>query len=57
MEVFSIMGSDSVKEDRPRRKLTALFSADVKGYSRLMGDDEYETLSALLPLIERLSPT
>ena len=26
------------------RKLTAIFSADVKGYSRLMGDDEEETI-------------
>jgi hypothetical protein len=26
------------------RKLAAIFSADVKGYSRLMGDDEEETL-------------
>ena len=26
------------------RKLTAIFSADVKGYSRLMGDDEEATI-------------
>jgi adenylate cyclase len=26
-----------------RRKLTAILSADVKGYSRLMGEDEEAT--------------
>jgi len=26
------------------RKLTAIFSADVKGYSRLMGEDEEATI-------------
>ncbi len=31
-----------------RRKLTAVLSADVAGYSRLMGDDEEATLRALL---------
>ncbi len=29
------------------RKLTAIFSADVKGYSRLMGDDEVATIHTL----------
>jgi adenylate cyclase len=29
------------------RKLTAIFSADVKGYSRLMGDDEEATIRTL----------
>ena len=29
------------------RKLTAIFSADVKGYSRLMGDDEIATVRTL----------
>lgn len=27
-------------EERAKRKLTAILSADVKGYSRLMGEDE-----------------
>ena len=27
-----------------KRKLTAILSADVKGYSRLMGEDEVETI-------------
>jgi class 3 adenylate cyclase len=26
--------------DRVKRKLTAILSADVEGYSRLMGEDE-----------------
>ena len=30
-----------------RRKLTAIMSADVKGYSRLMGDDEIATVETL----------
>ena len=30
-----------------RRKLTAILSADVKGYSRLMGADEEATLRTL----------
>ena len=30
-----------------KRKLTAILSADVKGYSRLMGEDEAETVSTL----------
>jgi class 3 adenylate cyclase len=37
-----------------RRKLTAILSADVEGYSRLMGDDEvgtYQTLTAKLESI------
>jgi class 3 adenylate cyclase len=29
------------------RKLTAIFSTDVKGYSRLMGDDEEATIHTL----------
>lgn len=30
-----------------QRKLTAIFSADVQGYSRLMGDDEVATIHTL----------
>ena len=30
-----------------KRKLTAIFSADVKGYSRLMGEDELTTIRTL----------
>ena len=32
---------------RAKRKLTAIFSADVAGYSRLMGDDEVGTVQLL----------
>jgi hypothetical protein len=30
-----------------KRKLTAIFSADVEGYSRLMGEDEIGTIRTL----------
>jgi class 3 adenylate cyclase len=30
-----------------RRKLTAILSADVKGYSRLMGEDEEATVRTI----------
>jgi len=30
-----------------KRKLTAVFSADVAGYSRLMGEDEAATVKTL----------
>jgi adenylate cyclase len=36
-----------VPEERAKRKLTAILSADVKGYSRLMGDDELATVRTL----------
>jgi adenylate cyclase len=32
---------------RAKRKLTAILSADVKGYSRLMGEDELATVYTL----------
>jgi len=34
-------------KDRARRKLSAILSADVKGYSRLMQDDESSTIQTL----------
>jgi len=34
-------------EEGFKRKLTAILSADVKGYSRLMGEDEAETVKTL----------
>ena len=34
-----------------QRKLTAILSADVVGYSRLMGDDEEATIETLNLLI------
>jgi adenylate cyclase len=33
--------------ERAKRKLSAILSADVKGYSRLMGDDEVATIDTL----------
>jgi adenylate cyclase len=38
---------DSMATQEIKRKLTAILSADVKGYSRLMGEDEVETLKTL----------
>ena len=35
------------RQVRMERKLAAIFSADVKGYSRLMGDDEIATVRTL----------
>jgi adenylate cyclase len=35
------------EESRTERKLAAIFSVDVQGYSRLMGDDEAATIRAL----------
>ena len=34
-------------EERAKRKLTAILCADVKGYSRLMGEDELSTVETL----------
>ena len=34
-------------EERAKRKLSAVLSADVKGYSRLMGEDEVATVRTL----------
>ena len=34
-------------DENYKRKLTAILSADVAGYSRLMGDDEVATVSTL----------
>jgi adenylate cyclase len=38
---------DPVTEERAKRKLAAIFSADVKGYSRLMADDEEATVRTI----------
>jgi len=34
-------------EEKKKRKLTAIFSADVEGYSRLMADDEEATVNTI----------
>jgi len=46
-EGFSIWRDHHVSEDRAKRKLTAILSADVKGYSRLMGEDERATVETI----------
>ena len=38
---------DVMMQEGFKRKLTAVFSADVAGYSRLMGDDESATVETL----------
>jgi adenylate cyclase len=40
-------GGNSMAQEGFKRKLTAIFSADVEGYSRLMGDDEEATVQTL----------
>ncbi len=42
-------------EEGFRRKLTAILSADVKGYSRLMGEDEDATIRTLTTFRGNLS--
>jgi len=44
-----------VSEKRAKRKLTAILSADVKGYSRLMGEDELATVNTLKKYREIIS--
>ena len=41
------MWGDPMAEERAKRKLSAILSADVKGYSRLMGEDELATVRTL----------
>ena len=36
-----------MQAERVKRKLTAILSADVKGYGRLMGEDEEATFRTL----------
>ena len=40
-------GGCPVSEPKKKRKLTAIFSADVKGYSRLMANDEEATVNTI----------
>lgn len=44
-------------EETVKRKLTAILCADVKGYSRMMGEDEvgtFNTLSAYLDIMKMI---
>jgi class 3 adenylate cyclase len=40
-------GGTPMEEKKAKRKLTAILSADVKGYSRLMQDDEEATVRTI----------
>jgi len=44
---FYFWGGDPMTEERAKRKLSAILSADVKGYSRLMREDELATVRTL----------
>ncbi len=44
---FCILGGDPMNTQDFKRKLTAVFSADVAGYNRLMGEDEAATVKTL----------
>ena len=44
-------------EERAKRRLTAILSADVKGYSRLMGEDEMATVRTLEVCRKMISET
>jgi adenylate cyclase len=44
-----------VNEERAKRKLTAIFSADVKGYSRLMAGDEEATVHMITAYREAMT--
>ena len=41
------MVDDSMSKEKYKRRLTAIFSADVAGYSRLMGEDEAATVGTI----------
>jgi adenylate cyclase len=48
-------GGDPMTEESFKRKLTAILSADVQGYSRLMGEDEDATIRTLTSYRELMS--
>ena len=52
---FYIWGGDSMTEESTKRKLTAILSADVKEYSRLMSQDERGTIRTLTAYKEAMS--
>jgi len=49
------MWGKAMTEERMKRKLTAILSADAEGYSRLMGDDEANTIHTLTAYKEAMS--
>jgi adenylate cyclase len=52
---FFIGGGDPMATDDVKRKLTAIFSADVVSYSRLMGEDELATVQTLTSYKETMT--
>jgi adenylate cyclase len=52
---FYIWGGTPMTHEGYRRKLTAIMSADVEGYSRLMGEDEDATIRTLTIYRELMS--
>jgi TolB-like protein/class 3 adenylate cyclase len=44
---FCVLGGDLMNQEGFKRKLTAVLSADVAGYSRLMAEDETATVKTL----------
>jgi adenylate cyclase len=52
---FFILGGDPMSAESFKRKLTANLRADVKGYSRLMGEDEDATIRTLSTYRELMS--
>jgi adenylate cyclase len=44
---FFVRGGEPMATGDVKRKLTAIFSADVEGYSRLMEEDELTTIETL----------
>ena len=48
-------GDISVDPKDVKRKLRAILSADVQGYSRLMGDDEVATVKTITEYRETLT--
>ena len=44
-----------MNDKRAKRKLSAILSADVKGYSRFMGDNELATIETLKNYRELIS--
>lgn len=64
--IEDFIGNESISQPKPlienqddkkefKRKLAAILSADVKGYSRLMNDDDEETITTLAAYRELMS--
>jgi adenylate cyclase len=51
---FFVWGGDLMATEEFKRKLTAVMSADVVGYSRLMGEDEADTVQCAVAVQKEL---